>query len=152
MFEMVLFETESGVLSMVQLVCIFLLSLGLSVANAEKGSQDTGPAGFHLSKELGLSDEQSKQVKQIKAKYADDLDQSRKNAKSAKEDLMNSMKAPKKGPEYQKELLQKFKKVQEFRQAQHARRFEMALEIRELLTNEQLSKFQAGPHRDHANQ
>jgi len=151
MIEMVLFETESGVLSMVRLLCIFLLSLGLSVANAEKGSHDTGP-GIHLGKELGLSDEQAKQVKQIKAKYAEDLEQARKSSKEAKEDLMTSLKAPQKGSEYQKELLQKFKKVQELKRAQHMRRFEMALEIRELLTNEQLNKFQTGPHRDHSNQ
>jgi hypothetical protein len=53
------------------------------------------------------------------------------------------MKQPQKGADYRKELTDKFEKFRSIRNELQHLRFEMAMDMRELFTNEQIAKFAA---------
>ena len=121
-----------------------MLALVFPLVAAAGEGHHKGKGHFEkLTKELNLSQDQMKKVKEIKAKFEPSLKEGKAAAMSAKGDLITSLQAPKRGPEYKAELLEKFKKVQALKAAQHQKHFEMALEIRELLTDEQITKFKA---------
>jgi Spy/CpxP family protein refolding chaperone len=94
-----------------------------------------------FEKELALTPDQSAKVKAIREKYMAQGKSKREAMKAAKEDLKTAMQSDKKGPEVQKELQAKFQKVQALKQEASAQWFAMALEIREVLTPEQVKKF-----------
>lgn len=118
-----------------------------------------------LEKELSLTEPQKEQVKTILGKYKEPMSSQRSQLRSLKKELAESMESTKKGDAYRKELLDKYSKVEDIRRAMHRARFEMALEIRELLNDEQIGKLKgvfhkrfhgakgrAGKHRKHHDQ
>lgn len=104
--------------------------------------------GHHrkLYKELNLTEAQKAQVQEIKKKTKDSMKEHRAKIKEAMADLSKSLKNPTKGDSYRQELKNKFNEVQNLRNEMMARRFDTALEIREILTPEQIQKFQAMDH------
>jgi periplasmic protein CpxP/Spy len=122
------------------LVLSLLAAPGVSFAGNMHDGKDHG---MRLIKELNLTSEQTAKVKEIKSKFETSMKEGRQAVKAARQDLRASLGIAKRGAQYKAELLEKFKKVQALGQAQHQRRFEMALEIREILTDDQLTKFKA---------
>lgn len=121
---------------------ILAYGLALSTALAEPDSHDNQKMfGKHLAKELNLTAEQIQQVKKIKENSKQAKSDHRKLLTEAKKDLKQSLRTPQRGAEYKSVLMEKFKKVQALKAEESQRRFEMALEIREILTDDQLKNF-----------
>jgi periplasmic protein CpxP/Spy len=108
------------------------------LAKDEKPSSDRGKM---FEKELNLSPDQIEKVKVIREKYKADIEGKMKQVFSSNKELKEGMKIPKKGSEYQAELTEKFKKLQSAQQEAQSVKFRMALEIRELMTDQQIAKF-----------
>ena len=103
----------------------------------------------HLAQKLGLNESQKKQLDQIHQKYQTQRQSKHQQLMSAREDLAKSVKAPQKGKAYQSTLFAKFKNVQKLKNELRTSRFQMALEVREMLNEEQLSKFEGFRGRKH---
>ena len=95
-----------------------------------------------MESSLGLSAEQKKQVQSIQQKYAPELSEKHTKVQAARAELSTAMKDPKKGKSHESVILGKFNALQDAMREAHNTRFRMTLEIRELLTAEQLIKFQ----------
>lgn len=93
-----------------------------------------------MAKKLGLTDEQIKAMKTIREKYKPSTDEMNQMHQLHKE-LRTAMQSSNRGEAYQKELLEKFKKIEKLRSEKGLKHFQMALEMREILTDEQLKKF-----------
>lgn len=126
---------------MAKILTFIIISLTLSVSFA--GNRDPKIATQAIIKELDLTADQAKKVRAIKEKYHAAADQQRKASAAIKEDFISSFQVPNRDPQYKKELIEKYKKYQETKREIHFRKFEMALEIRDVLTDEQLKKFRA---------
>ncbi len=99
-----------------------------------------------MSKELNLTADQKAAVEKIQEKYRSGNEETREKWKAAKKDLHESMKATTKGAEYQSELLKKFETAENLKAEMNKNRFQMALEIRELLSDDQIQKFKGLDH------
>jgi len=117
----------------------------LGAASAEAKGCGEKDRSLRLAKELNLTQEQLEKVKEIKSKYKARFKEGGAAVKAAKQDLIASVQAPKRDDAYSAELMAKFKKTQDLKKDLHQARFEMALEIRSLLTDEQIAKFKALP-------
>jgi len=99
-----------------------------------------------LEKMLNLSPEQKKQVTEIRGKHRPKLRELRVKSREMKKDLVASVQTPTKGEAYRKTLLEKFNAFQNVKQELSAARFQMALEIRETLKDDQIRKFKEVGH------
>jgi Spy/CpxP family protein refolding chaperone len=126
-------------------IAVIAMGLASQVAFAaeEGGAKGRHERGEQMAKELNLTEAQKKQVEEIRNSYKDQFQGMKEKMKAAKEDLSDSLKSPQKGAEYQKTLLEKFKTVQALKNEMGEKRFQMALEIREILNRDQIAKFRA---------
>lgn len=92
----------------------------------------------HLKKELNLSDEQLEKIKEIRKGKKDDMGSSREKFWETKKAFKAAMNDPKSSRE---DLTAKFEAFQKQRDEFQRRRFAMMLEMREILSPEQMSKF-----------
>lgn len=126
---------------MKQLALLLSLMLMSSVAFAKKGKggDGDGKRGEKMRAELGLSDEQLEKMKEIREKRKATQEGHREKLKAARDDFQTAMKNPK---ATKSELVNKFEALEKL-QAQGKRdKFEMMLEIRSLLDEKQIAKFQ----------
>ena len=121
------------------LMTALMLVTGLAHARGGKKFSD-GERGEKFRKELGLSEEQVKQMKALKDKNHDSGKELRQKAKAAKEDLHKAMGNPSATNE---ELQAKFDTAEQAKNAAHRQRFAHMLEVRKILTEEQRAKFHA---------
>ena len=130
---------------------IFALLFCFACSSAMAGGKSYGKEHSEaIIKELNLTNDQTKQVKHIKDKYGSELDKQKQEARAVKQALRKMLQAPERGSAYRKKLMAQFKEYQNLKQNQNLQRFEMALDIRELLTNEQLVKFRGFHQKDHS--
>lgn len=130
---------------------LIVMFLGLLAVAAHAGDGK----GFlkRLEMELELNGAQKQQVKAILKKHHGEMKDKRKELRQLRKELASGMQTPKKGVDYRGELMTKFGKLEDLRREVERNRFEMALEIRELLNDDQLSKlkgfhFRGRPKRD----
>ncbi|MFP5491390.1 MAG: Spy/CpxP family protein refolding chaperone [Bacteriovoracia bacterium] len=126
---------------MKQLALFLSLMLMSSIAFAKKGKggDGEGKRGEKMRAELGLSDEQLEKMKEIREKRKAAHEGHREKVKAARDDFQAAMKNPK---ATKSELVNKFEALEKI-QAQGKRdKFEMMLEIRSLLDEKQIAKFQ----------
>ena len=116
----------------------FLLVSFFLLTHAHAG--DEFPA-LRLEKALSLTPQQVEQVKTIRKKFRPEIRPLKMQMLSLKKDLLEKLQSPKKGSDYQKELTAKFGELQTVKQGLAQKRFQMALEIREILNDDQISKF-----------
>lgn len=121
---------------------ILVMALGLSAPALAAGAGLKGGLD-RMVKELNLSEEQKQQVRDIKKKSGEGIKGLKSQVRDAMKDLAQSLRAPEKGDAYRATLTQKFENVQKLRQEMMTKRFQMALEIREILTPTQIEKFRA---------
>ncbi len=117
---------------------IMALMLVSSVAVARPGKMDGEDRGNKMRKELGLSDEQAKKMKEIHQKNKGTHKELRDKEKVAREDLQKALGNPKATNE---EIQSKYNAAEEARAAAHKNRFAVMLEIRAILNEEQRAKF-----------
>lgn len=94
--------------------------------------------GEYLKKELGLTDEQYAKVKAFKEANQKELGAIRENLNALRKDFKDAMKNTASTTE---ELKQKFDKFQKVRDEYQRARFNKMLNMRGILTPEQLEKF-----------
>lgn len=121
---------------------IFLTALTLSAPAMAAGAGMKSGLD-RMVKELNLSEEQKQQVREIKKKNGENLKGLKSQVRDAMKDLAQSLRAPEKGDAYKATLAQKFENVQKLKNEMMSKRFQMALEIREILTPAQIEKFRA---------
>src|SRR5688572_11968297 len=92
---------------------VTVLSLFAVVAQAGQGR------GFlqRLEMELSLNESQKEQVKAIVKKHHGEMKAKRKELRQLRKELADGLQTPKKGAEYKSELLAKYGKVEDLRQA-----------------------------------
>lgn len=122
--------------------------LAASVSFAGPKCQDKA-FGLKSMKELNLTDAQKTQFNRIKEKYSNQQAEKRQLIMAAKEELTQSLQNSQRGLEYNKQLIEKFNKVETLKAEQNRQRFDMSLEIREILTDEQLKKFKSVHDKEH---
>ncbi len=117
---------------------ISLLSLAGAQAGFAKGYRG-GPHGHHKHwlKELNLTPEQKAQMKEIRAKYKENLQKLRIEKKDARIMLRAALKTS----ASESKLKQMFADLQKKKQTFAKARFEKILAIRSILTPEQRQKF-----------
>jgi len=98
-----------------------------------------GEKGDRFAKRLGLSEDQMTKVTEVRKSNSEKLKEDRKKFKELKKAFDNAMKDPK---TTSAELKNKFEAFQKARDVFHRERFEKMLKMREILTPEQLAKFQ----------
>jgi Spy/CpxP family protein refolding chaperone len=130
----------------ITLISSFLLAASVSFAGPK--CQDKN-FGLKSMKELNLTDVQKTQFNRIKEKYSNQQSEKRQLIMAAKEELTQSLQNSQRGVEYNKQLIEKFNKVETLKAEQSRQRFEMSLEIREILTDEQLKKFKTVHDKEH---
>lgn len=133
-------------LSALLLASLLVPGIALAGPGGPGGPGKGGPGAWHekaemIAKELGLSDVQKTQVREIRQRHMEQMKQTHEKLKAAHEDLRTAMKKPDKGTSYQKVLTDKFAVVQKYMAELGADRFRMAVEIRELLSPDQITKF-----------
>lgn len=94
--------------------------------------------GEFLKKELNLTNEQLKKVREIRKDGKDEMRADWKNFKALKKDFRDAMKNSKISNQ---ELKSRFESFQKARDTFQRKRFEMILKMREILTPDQLEKF-----------
>ncbi len=99
--------------------------------------------GLWFAKELNLTPEQKEKLKEIRSKNREETKKKREIYRAAREELSLSLRAPKKGPAYQTELNQKYDKMVDLEEQLRRSLFQQSLQVRELLTEEQLAKYKA---------
>ena len=119
-----------------RIVTVFALMLGLASGTAFADIKD-------LMSKLELTGAQKEQINAIRAKHREGLRATKKHLEQARQDLVTALQSPKKGAEHQALLRAKFKRVQALRQQLGEKRFEKALEVREVLDDQQLSKLES---------
>ena len=117
-----------------------LLVSTVAFAGASKKKDKDEGRGEKFRKELGLSEDQLKKMKEIREKKKADHKESRSKLRDARKAFHEAMGNPKATKE---ELLAKFNELESMQTAAHRARFETMLEIRGILNQEQLAKFQA---------
>jgi len=128
------------------LLGIFLIVALVSPAAFSEPKGKDGVRGRGLERMLNLTAEQKKAVTEIRGKHRPKLRELRSKAREMKKELVSSVQTPTKGDAYQKSLLEKFNAFQSVKQELSAARFQMALEIRETLKDDQIRKFkEIGP-------
>ncbi len=95
-----------------------------------------------LIAKLDLSPAQKEQIDTIRQKHREGLKGLKKSVEDSRKELLDALRAPKKGKDYQRELRAKFERAQALRQDLSRKRFEKALEIREVLDEKQLTKLE----------
>jgi Spy/CpxP family protein refolding chaperone len=117
---------------------LMLMSSG-AFAKKNKGENGEGKRGEKIRAELGLSDEQLEKMKAIREKRKTSQEAHREKMRAARDEFQAAMKNPKAS---KNELVNKFEALEKL-QAQGKRdKFEMMLEIRSLLDEKQIAKFQ----------
>lgn len=109
-------------------------------AFAGHGGEEVGTLGKRLVRALDLSAEQAAQVKEIRGKHKSTIAPLRAKVKKMREDLLTALQSSEKGTGYQKGLLQKFTQLEAARAELNRGRFQVALEMREILSPEQMKK------------
>lgn len=121
-----------------------ILALALGMASPAMAAGAGMKSGLdRMVKELNLTPEQKEKVREIKKNQGAGMREHKAKVHEAMKDLAQSMKAPEKGDAYKAKLKQKFETVQALRNEMMAKRFQVALEIREILSAEQIEKFRA---------
>jgi Spy/CpxP family protein refolding chaperone len=109
-------------------------------AFAGHDGEEVGMLGKRLMRALDLSAEQAAQVKEIRSKNKTAIAPLRTKVKKMREELLTALQDPQKGADYQKGLTQKFTQLEAARAELNRGRFQVALEIREILSPEQMKK------------
>ncbi len=126
---------------MTRIAFLTILVLGLVSVQAFSKPKDHAQS---FMQELNLTESQRAQVKKIKEKYKDvDSREVHSALRKAKEELVKSLQEPQRGPEFTSQAREKFKDLLERKRKFQEKKFEMALEVRALLTDEQIKKFKA---------
>lgn len=120
---------------------IFITSL-LASLNAFSMDGKGERRGRGMMKKLGLSEEQVVQFKEIRGRFKPQMKENRKKIKELKNEFQNLMKSTDKSDGFKDNLLSKFDELQKLKTQSQRKRIEMALALREILTPEQISKFQ----------
>ena len=115
----------------------FLLVAAPSFAGGKKGGHHE--MGEKMRKELGLSDEQLAQMKEIRQERKSSMKELKTKSKEARQAFQDALANPKTSKE---ELREKYQTLRTARQASRDARFETMLEVRSILKEEQIVKFQ----------
>ena len=94
--------------------------------------------GGKMAKELGLSKDQKKQMKEIREKFKKKMEAHRGEGKAAHEALKKAMADPHSS---ESDLRARHEAVQKIMQAKGTLKFEKMLAIRQILDDEQIRKF-----------
>ena len=108
-------------------------------AKKNKGEDGEGKRGEKMRAELGLSDEQLEKMKAIREKRKSSQEGHREKMKAARDAFQSAMKNPK---ATKNELVSKFEALEKLQAQGKREKFEMMLEIRSLLDEKQIAKFQ----------
>jgi len=119
------------------LLTTFLLVAAPSFAGGKKDGHHQ--MGEKMRKELGLTDEQLAQMKEIRSQRKVDIKAKQAQVKEAREAFRQALANPKSSTE---ELKAKYQTMSAARQASRDARFETMLEVRAILKEDQISKFQ----------
>lgn len=116
-----------------------IVFLTLSLQNmALADDKDDVKKGEFLKKELDLSDDQLTKFKAIKKELRPEIKETRKTIASLRKEFSEAMKDPKISSD---DLKKKFEKVQESKSQLQQKMFTFMLRMREVLTPEQMAKF-----------
>ncbi|MCB1214438.1 MAG: Spy/CpxP family protein refolding chaperone [Deltaproteobacteria bacterium] len=115
-------------------VSVFLLSAGSLFA--EQGGR--GYRGERMAEELGLNDTQKEQMREIHQKYQSIMQSKRESMKTERNKLKTLLQDPKASDASLKDQHEKVKKL---KNEIGDERFNQVLEIRKVLTPEQMEKF-----------
>ncbi len=117
-----------------------MLALFISFSSfAGKDSKDEKAKGEFLKKELNLSDEQLSKVMELKKNAHDEMKASKEQYQKLRADFKEAMKDSK---ATNLDLTTKYEAVAKAREDFQAKRFQMMLKMREVLTPAQMEKFQ----------
>lgn len=119
----------------VALSLCLLVATSVAYAEREKGDRDGG----RIREELGLNDEQIAKMKEIRQKKKALHQASREKIKVAREEFKATMKDPKSSKE---QIIAKFEALQKLQSEKKRAQLDTMLEIRGLLNEEQIAKFQ----------
>lgn len=120
-----------------KLFMMFLsLSLISNMALADRGMRERGE---FFKKELNLNDEQLEKVREIRKENHPQIKESRAQFKKLKAEFKEAMKDPKTSSS---DLMAKFETFQKARDEFHRLRFSAMLKMREIMTPQQIEKFQ----------
>jgi Spy/CpxP family protein refolding chaperone len=117
-----------------------MLALFISFSSfAGKDSKDEKAKGEFLKKELNLSDEQLTKVMELKKNAHNEMKASKEQYQKLRADFKEAMKDSK---ATNLDLTTKYEAVAKAREDFQAKRFQMMLKMREVLTPAQMEKFQ----------
>lgn len=119
----------------VALALCLLVTTSVAHAGREKGARDGGK----IREELDLNDAQIAKMKEIREKRKAQHQASREKIKQAREDFQATMKNPKSTKD---QIVTKFEALQKLQAATKRSQLDMMLEIRGLLNEQQIAKFQ----------
>lgn len=119
----------------VALSLCLLVATSVAYAKRENGARDGGK----MREELGLNDEQIAKMKEIRQKKKALHQASREKIKAARDEFKATMKDPKASKE---QIIAKFEALQKLQSEKKRSQLDMMLEIRGLLNEEQIAKFQ----------
>jgi Spy/CpxP family protein refolding chaperone len=111
-------------------------------AAAEQGLNNHDKAQI-MQKELNLTGSQLEEIQKLRAKMKPQMDALKAKECELKENLQQSLVSSSKGPDFQAELQKKFETYRAAHNAVRAQMFQLALQIRETLKPEQITKFNA---------
>lgn len=121
-------------------IYLMVLALIMSFSSfAGKDSKDEKQKGDFLKKELNLSDEQLAKVMELKKGHKKEMKEKKTELQELKTSFQDAMKDSKTSNE---ELTAKFEAHQKARDEFQRKRFSLMLKMREILTPEQIAKFQ----------
>lgn len=119
---------------------MMVVSLLSGAAFAGHDGEEVGMLGKRLMRALDLSAEQAAQVKEIRGKHKNTIAPLRTKVRKMRQELLTALQDPKKGADYQKTLTEKFTQLEAARAELNRGRFQVALEMREILSPDQMKK------------
>lgn len=126
-------------------ICLLTLLISTSTfAMGDKGPHEKGTPKKHLqkmAKELGLSNEQIDKLKALKKESFKETRSLRKEVKQAKSEFDAIIESEEKGDSFKTKAKAAFSKLEVAKSKMMQMRFNESLELREILTAEQLKKF-----------
>jgi septal ring factor EnvC (AmiA/AmiB activator) len=123
--------------------CTFFFTTAFAMAAPNSGEAQGEDKLKKMEQELQLSPQQIKEIRGFRNQFQTEIQTQKAKSCELKSSLENSLMSSTKGPEFQKQLEEKFAQYRAAHNEEKYLRFKLALKVREILNEEQTKKFNA---------